>query len=399
MKQIDTLDVQLCINPSVAVLIKNKLYCNDTTRYGIGGVYYGHHIIQPVGFEYICRGYYLIVKLSHEFMVGIETSSELQEKVIQLVVDYFHISRDDIIIQATVMLDKLCISRKVIRNTVSKKKYIKVKQVGWMIKSRIKMTRKFRQEIQSYRKNKKKKIRLCLGSISNQTDLVEINRCEYKNDYKMKVADEQLVAQDIFRITADKAGRLVKELSVYKNRTNCEYKTKKNNSIAITLYFKEYERLEAGDVAGAEKYKNFLRTEVKLKNKHLDNNRKKMDKTLANYFSPAVAEGYFNKYLVPIFGKNPYWRLDIAQLEIYKNELLQDFEKDRLYKFLENINKYGISEVKEMYDSDTFREYTKKIRKMNMNILCFSPVIHGKKITIKKMENFTLLQSGISKDI
>lgn len=360
MKQIDTVDVQLCINPSVADLIKNKLYCNDTTRYGIGGVYYGHHITQPVGFEYICRGYYLIVKVEHEFMVGIETAQELQEKVIQLVVDYFHISTADIV---KYKVEKTPTSK--IRVRCNSGKYITGK----------------------------------IGENKILQDLVEINRCEFKNDYKLKVADEPLAAQDIFRIIADKVGRLVKELSVYKNRTNCEYKTGKNNSIAITSYFKEYERLEKGDVAVAEKYKNILRTEVKVKNKHLNNNRKKMDKTLANYFSPAVAEDYFNKYVVPIFGENEFYRLDIAQLEIYKNELLQDFEKDRLYKFLENINKYGISEVKEMYDSDTFREYTKKIRKMNMNILCFSPVINGKKITIKKMENFTLLQSGISKDI
>lgn len=400
MKQIDTLDIQLCINSSVTKLIKNKLYYNDTTRYGIGGAYYGSHVSQPVGFEYICRGYYLIVKLSHEFMAGIETSAELQEKVINMVVDYFKISRDDIIIQATVMLDKLVVKKnKALKNAVSKKKYIKVKHIGWMIKSRINMIKQFRQQILDYRKDRKKKIRLCLGSVSKQADLVEINRCEYKTDYKLKVADEQLAAQDIMRITTDKVGRHVKELSIYKNRTNCEYKSSSNNSIAITCYFKEYERLEAGDVAGAEKFKNILRTECKLKNKHLNNNRKKMDKTLVNYFSPSVAGDYFNKYVVPIFGENEFYRLDVAQLEIYKNELLQDFEKDRLYQFLENINKFGISEVKKMYDSNTFREYSKKINKMGINILCFSPVIDGKKITIKKMDNFTLLQNGIAEDI
>lgn len=381
MKEIDTLDVQLCINPSVTKLIKHKLTCNDTTKYGVGGVYYGHHITQSVGFEYICRGYYLIVKLSHEFMIGIETSAELQEKVINMVIDFFKISRDDIIIQATVMLDKLYISKKVLKNTVNKKKHVKVKYVGRQIKSR------------------KKKIRICIGSVSEKIDLIEINRCEFKNDYKLKVLDEQLAAQDIMRITADKSKRCVKELSVYKNRTNCEYKSGRNNSIAITSYFKEFERLEAGDVAGAEKFKDILRTECKLKNKHLNNNRKKMDKTLANYFSPSVAQDYFNKYVVPIFYTEPFYRLDIAQLEIYKNELLKDFEKDRLYEFLENINKYGISEAKEMYDSNTFREYSRKIRKMGINILCFSPVIGGKKITIKKMDNFTLLQNGIADDI
>lgn len=360
MKNIDTLDVQLCVKPSAKDLIKSRLTPNDDTRYGVGGCYYGHHFTQPVGFVYICRGCYLIIELSHEFMVGIETSSELQEKVIQMLVDYFHISTDDIV------------KYKVVKTPTSK---IRV------------------------RCNSGKYITRKIGGNKIHQDLVEINRIEMKTDYRLKVADEQLIAQDIFRITADKSNRCVKELSIYPNRTNCEYKSSSNNSIAITCYFKEYERLEEGDVAGAEKFKDILRTEVKCKNKHLNNNRNKMDKTLVNYFSPSVAGDYFNKYVVPIFGENEFYRLDIAQLEIYKNELLKDFEKDRLYQFLENINKFGISEVKEMYDSNTFREYSKKINKMGINILCFSPVIDGKKITIKKMDNFTLFINGIDSDI
>lgn len=360
MKNIDTLDIQLAVKPSVKDLIKSKLRCDNDTRYGIGGEYKGHHTIQPYGFEYICRGEYLLVTVEHKAMTGIETSSELQEKVIQMVVDYFHISTADIV------------KYKVVKTPTTK--------VRIACKSGDVITGK-------------------LGGNTIHQDLVEINRIEMKTDYRLKVADEQLIAQDIFRITADKSNRCLKELSIYPNRTNCEYKSSSNNSIAITCYFKEYERLEKGDVAGAEKFKDILRTEVKVKNKHLNNNRKKMDKTLVNYFSPSVAEDYFNNYVVPIFYTEPFYRLDIAQLEIYKNELLQDFEKDRLYQFLENINKFGISEVKEMYDSNTFKEYSKKINKMGINILCFSPVIDGKKITIKKMDNFTLFINGIDSDI
>ena len=94
MKNIDTLDIQLAVKPSVKDLIKSKLRCDNDTRYGIGGEYKGHHTIQPYGFEYICRGEYLLVTVEHKAMTGIETSSELQEKVIQMVVDYFHISKN-----------------------------------------------------------------------------------------------------------------------------------------------------------------------------------------------------------------------------------------------------------------------------------------------------------------
>ncbi len=398
MKSIDTTDVQLPIKSSATEKIKAKLTRDDTTRYGVGGMYKGHHNSQPYGFQYICRGCYLLVEIEHKAMIGIETAEELQEQVLSMVTDYFNISRDDIQIHGTLMLDKLEIKRKkVIR--VSRRKYIKVKHVGWMIKCRIQITKKLREEIQEYKMSNKKKIRVCLGSISKNVDLMEINRIEMKNDYKLKNADEPLVAQDIIRMATEKIGRLIKEEDKYKNRTNCQYKSRKNNSVAITIYFKEFERLEKSDVAGAEKYNEILRTEVKLKNKHLNNNRKRRNKTLKDYFRQDVAEEYFNEYVLPIFYTEPFYRLDVAQFKIYESELFRDFEKDRLYQFLVDINKFGISAVKEKYDSSTFKEYIRKIRSLGINPLCFSKVIDGKEITIKKMENFTLLKNGIDHDI
>ncbi len=360
MKNIDTLDIQLAVKSSVKDLIKSRLTPNDNTRYGEGGTYFGHHISEPYSFQYICRGEYLLVTVEHKAMEGIETSNELQEKVIQMLIDYFHISTADIV------------KYKVVKTPTTKVR-IACKSGDVITKT--------------------------IGKGSIHQDLVEINRIEMKTDYRLKALDEQLVAQDIFRITADKIDRYSKELERYTTRTNCTYSSNNNSSVAITCYFKEYERLEKEDPAGAEKYKDILRTEVKAKNKHLNNNRKHRDKTLANYFSSSVAEDYFNKYVTPIFYTEQFMRLDMAQLEIYKNELLKDFEKDRLYKFLENINKFGISEVKEMHDSKTFRDYIKAIRKMGINPLCYSPVIDGKEITIKKMDNFTLFINGIAEDI
>lgn len=362
MKNIDTLDVQFCVKPSVKELIKCRLFPDDNTRYGVGGTYFGHHVSEPYSFQYICRGYYLIVTVEHKAMEGIETAEELQDKVIQMVVDYFHISTDDIV------------KYKVVKTPTSK---IRVR-----CKSEKYITGKF-------------------GGNKIHQDLVEINRIEYKNDYKLKVPDEQLAAQDIFRVAADSSNGYTKTLERYTTRTNCTYSSSSNSSVAITCYFKEYERLEDGDIAGAEKYKGILRTEVKPKNKHLNYKRKhdNIDKTLANYFKQEVAQDYFNQYVKPIFYTESFMRLDAAQLEIYKSELLKDFEKDRLYEFLVNINKLGITEVKENYDEDTFKEYIRKIRKLGVNPLCFSPVINGKEITIKKIDNFTLLQNGISEDI
>lgn len=381
-RHIDTLDVQLALDPRVNDLIKDKLQLssNETGVYKLSPAYL------PAAFRYQCRGYYLIVKLSHQFMIGIETVEELQEKVLQLVTDFFHITTDDIV------------KYKVVKTPTSK---IRIR-----CKSGKEITRK-------------------LGSKLLQ-DLVEINRCEYKNDYRLKSTDEKFAAMDIFRIVAEKRRRTIKGQYKYTNRTNCTYSNENNNYVSITSYFKEYERLEKENIAGAEKYKNILRTEVKLKNKHLNDMKKTRDKTLAQYFKEEVAQEYFQKYLEPIFYTDPYfYRLDIAKdiIQNYQPEEKQDdkkqeenqednqkvkqeeqlqipqFKKNRLCKFLTEINELGITPVKEKYCDETFKDYSKIIRKLGISILCFSPIINGTVIKIEKMENFTLFQNSIDTDI
>lgn len=365
-KHIDTLDVQLSMKPRVKDIIKDKLEPSNEK-----GVYTLSPAYLPAAFRYQCRGYYLLVKLSHQFMIGIETVEELQEKVFQLVTDFFHISISDIV------------------------KYKVVKTP----KSKIRVRCKSGKDI--------------IGNLGGKflQDLVEINRIEYKNDDRLTVVDdEKLAAEDIFRISADKSNGMTKALWKYSNRTNCTYNSERNNHVSITCYFKEYERLEDGDIAGAEKYKAVLRTEVKVKNGHLDYKRKAesnaRDKTLANYFKEEVAQEYFSKYLDPIFYTEPFYRLDVAKdiIQNYQSKQngelqIQQFMKDRLCKFLTEINEVGITAVKEKYFDETFKNYINTIRALGINPLCFSPVINGTIIQIEKMENFTLFKNSISEDI
>ena len=381
-RHIDTLDVQLALDPRVNDLIKDKLKPSSDEA----GVYKLSPAYLPAAFRYQCRGYYLIVKLSHQFMVGIETVEELQEKVLQLVTDFFHINIEDIV------------KYKVVKTPTSK---LRIR-----CKSGKNITGKF-------------------GGNFIQ-DLVEINRCEYKTDYRLKSIDEKLAVMDIFRIVADKRRRTTKGQYKYSNRTNCTYTTERNNYVSLTCYFKEYERLENGDIAGAEKYKDCLRTEVKLKNKHLNDMKETRDKTLAQYFKEEVAQEYFQKYIEPLFYTEPYYyRLDIAEyiIQNYQPQKKQDdkkqeesqedkqkvkqeeqlqipqFMKDRLCKFLIEINELGITAVKEKYSDETFKDYIKTIRALNINPLCFSTIINGTVIQIEKMENFTLFQNSIDTDI
>ncbi len=367
----DTVDIQLSLKSDVVETVKSKLYSSSDEA----GIYILSPSYLPVAFRYQCRGYYLIVKLSHEFTAGIETAEELKEKVIQLVIDFFHISTFDIV------------------------KYKVVK------------TSKFKIRVRS---STGKVIERKIGGNKIHQDFVEINRIEYKNDYQLKVADEKFVAMDIFRISADNSKSLQKGEWKYSNRTNCTYESDKNNHVSITCYFKEYERLKDGDIKGSEKYKNILRTEVKVKNAHLNYQRRNnhRDKTLANYFKTDVAQEYFQNYIEPIFYTEPFYRLDIAlniisqygeddedEEKNKKKEHLKNFQKARLSAFLTRINEVGITAVKAEHDVETFKNYIKKIRELGINPLCFSPIINGKPISIEKMENFTLFENAIEEDI
>lgn len=362
-KHIDTLDVQLSLHGGVKKLIKSKLYPSSTEA----GVYELSPSYLPVAFKYRCRGYYLIVKLSHEFMVGIETSEELQDKVIQVVIDFFHISTADIV------------------------KYQVVKTPTCKIRVRCKSGEYITGKI---------------GGNKIHQDLVEINRFEYKNDYKLKVYDEQLAAQDIFRIASDTVKGADKGQYKYSNRTNCTYSSERNNHVSITCYFKEYERLENGDLEGAEKFKKILRTEVKVKDKHLNYKKDVRDKTLANYFKEEVAQEYFTEYIEPVFYTEPFYRLDVALDKIQEYEpktkediVVKQLEKDRVCSFLTRINEVGITEAKSEHSEKTLKKYFGIIKSLGINPLCYSPVIDGKEITIKKMDNFTLFKNSIEEDI
>lgn len=403
MKEIDTFDVLFSAQCDVKELIKKKLVRDDTTRYGIGGAYVGHHPYLPVSFFYICRGYYLQVTVEHEFTTGTTSADEVIDKILQVVTDFFKISIDNISLYATVNLDKLLYKKKrVVKNSVSESKYSKLKLSDTprnnIVKSKIKIIRMWSVEIN--RNRYKKKCRIYLGSISKREDLIETSRIEYKNDAMLELEDKELAAIDIFRITADNRNRNTKVQRRYINRTNCSYENDKNRNVTINCYFKEYERLEKGDIEGASKYKNILRTEVKIKNSHLHYQKRYygIPKTFRNYFSVEMAQKYFKKYIEPIFYTEPFYRLDVAILEIYK-QTLPDFKKDRLAKFLTTINEIGITDTKECYDISTFNGYIKTIRALNINPLCFSPILDGKEITIKKMENFTLFKNSIKEDI
>lgn len=380
MKHVDTLAIQLVLKVSKNTLLKMKqrLTLKETSKYE--KFYVGKHPSSLYSFLYICRGCYLIVTVEHDAIKDIESAEVLQEQVIQMIIHYFKISRDDIV------------------------------------------------ETKIERINK----RNCRKTLDKQISAVEINRLDYKTDFQMQsnkqadettkvqfldenvieqdenikeeqhqdveILEEQLAIQDIFRVAADKSFRYKKQLRKYKNRTNCTYSSDRKGSVVINCYFKEYERLEDEDVEGAKKFKNILRTEIQVNNKHLNYKKNKRSKTLFNYFNNEIAEQYFKKYVHKIFYTETYYRVDVALKLIHANKTLKDFVKQRLCKFLTTINELGFTDAKENYDIATFNKYIKTVRELGINPLTYKDVINGKYISIEKVKNFTRFHNSVDEN-
>lgn len=209
---IDTPDIQLPIIPTMNNIqkIKSKLVVDSTTKYGIGGAYIGKHKSGKYSFFYICSCHLLIVKLSHEAIIRIDNWKQIQQNVLDIVKEYFGIDKADI-------------------EVVKEEKH----KLGLEI-----------------RKPK-----------------IELNRTDYKIDARYEGNEQQLIIQDIMRIAPATSRRYEQITYEYSDRTNVDYTNENSRGVSVTTYFKEFERLEAGDLEGAKKYKNIVRTEVRLHNR------------------------------------------------------------------------------------------------------------------------------------
>ena len=366
MKHLDTLDIEIAVKPEVKEKIKSKLTTVNDTVYGVGGACIGEHPSGLYSFFYICMCYILIVKVKHIAMVGINSAEVLQEQLINMITEYFEINRDDIV---------------EVINIRDKNQKIKIKT------------------------KKGKEISRIIGGQQTSITDIAINRSEYKNDYKTKNEDEILAIQDIQRISAEKYYSYEQFLYDYSennnSRINSVYAKDGSGYVAITGYFKEYEQSEKENPENAEKYKGIFRTEVKLKNGHLNYKKdsKQRDKTLKSYFDENVAKEYFEKYAQKIYYTEPFFRIDVAISKIYESKKLKEYMKIRLGEFLTRINEVGITESSKKYNPRTFRNYIKKVREMGINPLCFSRYIDGKEIETRKMDNFIMFENSIDEDI
>lgn len=226
----------------------------------------------------------------------------------------------------------------------------------------------------------------------------KLNRIDYRRDYEFKNMAEFSAIVNIISKTRIASKGVVKEtyngmIDNTRYITGIRYKPKSSYGEVI-VYYKSLEvnarrKKHSHTELNIELYDNVIRTELRLKNKRLNANKKntlKIDKTLHNYSQKTIIDKSFQKYIEPIFYTEPFYRLDVALQLIQTDSRLTDKEVEKLSKLVTDINRKGFTMAKQEYNycDDTFENHIKILRSLGINPLCFD-----KNIGITFLPNFT----------
>lgn len=230
--------------------------------------------------------------------------------------------------------------------------------------------------------------------------LENLNRIDYKNDYKYDTEEEFLIIKNILGKTKDKLYSYKKEIREDKGFYKAKYTSDGSGYVEIVFYDKCNEMLEelkSGNITINEalKYKNIFRTEVRIKNKKLNYEKysKGTSKDIVNYYNEETAKMYMNNYTEKILGQEQFYRIDVATKIIQKAKDLKQNMKAKLCDLLSLINRKGFTYAKNSYNNaKTFITHLKRIKTLGINAITYDKHINGKKIEQEKMENFAKIQ-------
>lgn len=228
-----------------------------------------------------------------------------------------------------------------------------------------------------------------------------LNRLDYKNDYVLKDEEELPIIKNILTKTVDKVGKNYVKSKDEKNEKfyKKKYRSKGSGYMEMVIYDKGKEmqlKAEKNECTyeEANKYKNVIRTEVRVKNGRLNYEKYKngTSKSINNYYDLAVGCELYNYYVKKVFGKRKFYRIDIAIKIVQRAKQIKNKMKEKLCYFLKYINRFGMSKAKEKYNKTTFRSYLKRLEELCVNAITFDRKINGKEIKAKEMENFAFMK-------
>ncbi len=191
-----------------------------------------------------------------------------------------------------------------------------------------------------------------------------------------------------------------------------QHKEESSNYLEVTIYNKTKEieqKIAEGkaDIKDFIRYKNVIRTEIKVKNGKLNSNKSQdqlnnkenvRTKELETYYNFEALNTYYSNTAKKIFNTETFYRIDIAIKKICDSETIKPKMKDKLCSLLQLINTDGYSKAKEIwvdtFSISTFNSHIKKIKGLGINPVTFDNVINGKAVTYETIPNFSLLGNG-----
>ena len=255
---------------------------------------------------------------------------------------------------------------------------------------------------------------------------ITLRRIDFHNDYKYKDSLELLVIKYIISIAKDSIYTYKKEIieeetkyvvnyiSKTSGNTNHEIIINKNSKLKqstrnystsnyseITTYDKHLEmenKYKRGKTTMEEvgKYKNTLRTEVKIKNGKLNANKTRYggSKKINDYYNEESYRKCYVNNITRVYGKQKFYRIDIAKKIIQENNELKNNMKDKLCELLELVCTRGYSKTEERWKNknsrNIFRNHKKRIEALGINILTYPVEINGKRIEYENINNFAI---------
>ncbi len=251
---------------------------------------------------------------------------------------------------------------------------------------------------------------------------LKLSRIDFKRDYRYRDEQELALIKEIIEIAPEYIlGRnYVKEDEkdshpdwdnyddyVYMKK----YKSKSNATAEFVIYDKQLEqesKFRNGKITQDELdyFERVIRFEVRIKDKKLNNLKSNLgiSKDIDNYKDSQVADKFFSTYAEVVFFKEPFFRVDCAKRKINKSNLKPKTKK-KLGKLITSINKYGYTYTQQHYEynSNTFRNHIKTLRKLGINPLTFSEHWKDKfgnehKTTYTKIPNFIQEKNCLEED-
>ena len=178
-------------------------------------------------------------------------------------------------------------------------------------------------------------------------------RLDYRFDVKIKDKTHREILFKLYKKTL--------EHYRHKNKydqfdTTIYFNTKSTQTV---VYDKEKEREKSG--FKTEDYElDIIRFEFRVMNKHLNNkkHKKKIEKSLNNYFKKNLYLKYMKENFEPLLYKGDYYAIFRSEV-IIKNSSLKVVDKQLIRDFLVDVSFKGLSGVKNMLDKKGALKYSK----------------------------------------